>query len=805
MMRIKQLEVENFRVFLKKEKFDFSDADLILCDAPNGSGKTTMLDAIEWCLTGNIGRLSDSYSKRLSKSDQKKNYNLKTILKNKKCPKENTIVSLKIMLDDNKYTITREQKDDTLLDPGKVTVYDMDNNLLDKEILEEWVQKETFYQYHVFDMQKAYNFLGKDKQSVEKFFVDFTRQYNEPKRVVNNLNVFRDDINLKKQEISGKKISKDKLKDVREKIAAYVEKKEMLQYEKKLLFENENVEIISQSKEEMDVQLQKLYRCGYSKASEIIKTLLNGQQALEIKTHLENVEREILQHPKEILKVVEKELYNENFKVQLENELLELQKMSLTKDNIELKHSKIIEFQRKEFTKDYWNVEWEKVLNENSVIEELRNDINILGDGNNVLNLLTSLIADKNSVIEYRNQLRNNGEEMICPLCGSSETFSEMEDEEILQQAQKYSDEHAKLLGDKKKKLKAHEDAKNQLMTDIVERAKNALKEKTTEVSSTLKEIVILNEICKNYTTYVERLQSFDSKKYSFENLKEYKKVENYIEEINRDVVGKEKSNQLEKDVKDILIIIGYNSEGKSYEEILKETEIQSREVPRIVEYSNELLSKKITSLQQCISNKEIVSTKNQLEKWEETNRQIDEKIDELTKLNDLVGGKIDDINKVLLDLRKEEYAMVGPYLSKIFQKLSRDIHIKEFRLSKRDSNQGSKELDILDEEGRPILNMFSDGQLSVFMMSYFLGNAFRLADKEKMSIYMMDDVTSCMDDINMLAFLDLIKYQLKTENGAFSQLFFSSCNERIHNLLEWKANGCGIKCKRIVLNEVQN
>ena len=92
---------------------------------------------------------------------------------------------------------------------------------------------------------------------------------------------------------------------------------------------------------------------------------------------------------------------------------------------------------------------------------------------------------------------------------------------------------------------------------------------------------------------------------------------------------------------------------------------------------------------------------------------------------------------------------------------------------------------------------MFSDGQLSVFMMSYFLGNAFRLADKEKMSIYMMDDVTSCMDDINMLAFLDLIKYQLKTENGAFRN-YFSSCNERIHNLLEWKANGCGIKCREL-------
>lgn len=805
MMRIKQLEVENFRVFLKKEIFDFSNADLILCDAPNGSGKTTMLDAIEWCLTGNIGRLSDTYSTRLSKSAQRMNYNLKTILKHKKCPKGNTIVSLHVILDDNKYTITREQKDDTLLDPGKVTVYGIDDKLLDKEILEEWIKKDTFYQYHIFDMQKTYNFLRKDKQSVEKFFVDFTRQYNGAMQVVENLKLFQSDIFSKQQKISEKKISEDKLSAMREKIASYAGRQEMLQYERKLLFEDENVEIISRSKEEMDVQLQKLYRCGYSKASEIIKTLLNGQRALGIKTYLEDVEREILQHPKEILKVVEKEFYNDNIKIQLEKELLELQEMSLTKDNIGLLHSKILEFQRKEFTNDYWSVEWKKVLNENSVIEELRNDINVLGDGNNVLNLLTSLIADKNSVIEYRNQLRNNGEEMICPLCGSSETFSEMEDEEILQQAQKYSDEHAKLLGDKKKKLKEHENAKNQLMTEIVEKAKNALKEKVAEVSSALKEIAVLNEICKNYITYVTKLQSFDAKKYSFENLSAYKEVEDFIEEINRDVVDNEKSKQLENDIKDILVIIGYNFEGKKFEEILKETEIQSREVPRIIEYSNELLSRKITSLQQCISNKEFVSAKNQLEKWVETNRQIDEKIDELNKLNNWAEGKIDGINKVLLDLRKEEYAMVGPYLSKFFQKLSRDIHIKEFKLSKRDSNQGSKELDILDEEGRPILNMFSDGQLSVFMMSYFLGNAFRLADKEKMSIYMMDDVTSCMDDINMLAFLDLIKYQLKTENGAFSQLFFSSCNERIHNLLEWKANGCGIKCKRIVLNEVQN
>ena len=59
--------------------------------------------------------------------------------------------------------------------------------------------------------------------------------------------------------------------------------------------------------------------------------------------------------------------------------------------------------------------------------------------------------------------------------------------------------------------------------------------------------------------------------------------------------------------------------------------------------------------------------------------------------------------------------------------------------------------------------------------------------------VYFVDDITSCMDDINMLAFLDFIKYQLSNKNSAIDQLFFSTCDTRIQDMLRYKCDHCGI------------
>lgn len=57
MFKIGRMRIDNFKSFGEPVDFDFSGADLVLFDGPNGFGKTTIFDAIELCFTGEISRI----------------------------------------------------------------------------------------------------------------------------------------------------------------------------------------------------------------------------------------------------------------------------------------------------------------------------------------------------------------------------------------------------------------------------------------------------------------------------------------------------------------------------------------------------------------------------------------------------------------------------------------------------------------------------------------------------------------------------------------------------------------------------
>lgn len=58
-VRLQSVEITGFRAFGGTHRFDLS-ADVVVVHGPNGSGKTSMLDAVLWAITGAVARLGDA-------------------------------------------------------------------------------------------------------------------------------------------------------------------------------------------------------------------------------------------------------------------------------------------------------------------------------------------------------------------------------------------------------------------------------------------------------------------------------------------------------------------------------------------------------------------------------------------------------------------------------------------------------------------------------------------------------------------------------------------------------------------------
>ncbi|ADK06905.1 TPA: AAA family ATPase [Bacillus anthracis] len=59
-MKIQKIIIKDFRIFNGMYEFDFKNKDVIIISGPNGNGKSTIFDSIQWCLTGKIPRYEGS-------------------------------------------------------------------------------------------------------------------------------------------------------------------------------------------------------------------------------------------------------------------------------------------------------------------------------------------------------------------------------------------------------------------------------------------------------------------------------------------------------------------------------------------------------------------------------------------------------------------------------------------------------------------------------------------------------------------------------------------------------------------------
>lgn len=144
-MKITSLTLQAFRGFNNQVTFSLENADIIILYGPNGHGKSSIYDAIEWVLTGGIHRFNDDSAER-KRTRFIRNLHAETEVK--------SFVRLGIILADaRRFTIEREctptASDRT--DYGKhiIKIFD-ENNRLYKEndeaeaLLKKWLIKNEW-------------------------------------------------------------------------------------------------------------------------------------------------------------------------------------------------------------------------------------------------------------------------------------------------------------------------------------------------------------------------------------------------------------------------------------------------------------------------------------------------------------------------------------------------------------------------------------------------------------------------------------------------------------------------------------
>lgn len=203
----------------------------------------------------------------------------------------------------------------------------------------------------------------------------------------------------------------------------------------------------------------------------------------------------------------------------------------------------------------------------------------------------------------------------------------------------------------------------------------------------------------------------------------------------------------------------------------------------------------KLNALNGVLANQKVISIKEKKADAIKKNQKLNNDINELEKLYAIAIKRASEIRKVVEELSREEYEKVGPILRKYYDKLARFNALDNFKL-KHEKNG----ISLVNSNDKNIVNILSNGQISVFMLAYFFAGISSRSSIEKMKIYFIDDLTACMDDVNMLAFFDILKYQMDSKS-TMEQLFFATCDERICELLEYKMLGRGIK-PRIVKEE---
>ena len=780
---IRKIKMINFRGFRDKV-IDFNDKSVVLLSAANGVGKTTTIDAIEWCLTGNIGRLKTAFDTR-STNEVDRKMNNDGILKNRDAGVKEKI-SVVLWLDDGEKEIIlcREQISDEL-NPGVSKVTIDENEEKAKKFIQEYVG-DSFYNFHFCDVQKSFNVQSKKRKDMKDLFGEFITNYDETKQIAENLDVFAEDVDRYIDDKAKQKISPEVIKTHEEQLAKVREDAKQIRYPEAIFYADEKMEIANLNKEELIAQKEELKNCGYQMVNERLSKLIENEALKNQQSIIKELDSYWKTKEKSIRCAVKNGFWENTDKIStLEMKLKKLKNLSLTKDTILQDGESVIALKIEGFMQSDFDRDKKEIEEKENLIKELCGEIELLTKNNKILGLLSSLYAHKQVMIEYRDAAINENSTVRCPVCGS-ESFATMDAELILKEADDYIKQNGEAVKAKEIKKTSLQTEVDVLYQKIINCIKIIVEKETNTLQTEISNLKALKDEMQPYFDAVKKLQKTE-KEINVEELTA-EKIGELLTIVDNKILEESKEQNIRDSYQQILTVLGYEFKNETIEQTYAKVKNLITKFFKVSNFSYDVLVSKLNAIDSVLANQTLSDLNQILEEEKKKNQKLDVEIEKLEKLKGIASQRAKDIRDIVEKLSKDEYEKVGPTIGKFYNKLARFNSSDGINIVQQ--NDG---ISLVDNKNKNIVNILSNGQISVFMLAYFFAGINARNDREKMKIYFIDDLTACMDDVNMLAFMDLLKYQMSSK-ATMEQLFFVTCDDRISKLLKYKLSGCGIE-----------